>query len=88
MEHQHTKQITDQLARTSGHILSIKRMVEEGRDCPDVLIQLSAVRSAIERAARLVLEDHLESCIQTAATTGIAEQEWQQLKKALDTFIR
>lgn len=88
MAHQHTKQIADQLARTAGHVTSIKRMVEDGRSCPDVLIQLSAVRSAIERAARLVLEDHLESCIHTAATTGMAEQEWQLLKEALDTFVR
>jgi len=88
MAHQHTKRIADQLARTAGHVTSIKQMVEEGRPCPDVLLQLSTVRAAIDRAARLVLEDHLESCMRTAAATGMAEQEWQHLKGALDTFIR
>lgn len=88
MAHQQTKQIADQLARTAGHVTSIKRMAEEGRSCPDVLIQLSAVRAAIERAARLVFEDHLESCLHLAVEAGTAEQEWQNLKRALDTFIQ
>lgn len=86
--HQKTKQVTDQLARTAGHVASIKRMVEDGRSCPEVLIQLAAVRSAIDRAAKLVLEDHVESCLRGAASNGMADEEWERLKKALDSFIR
>lgn len=86
--HQKSKQVTDQLARTAGHVASIKRMVEDGRSCPDVLIQLAAVRSAIDRAAKLVLEDHVESCLRGAASNGMADEEWERLKKALDSFIR
>ncbi|MBO0782766.1 MAG: metal-sensing transcriptional repressor [Ktedonobacteraceae bacterium] len=85
--HQQTKTITAQLARTAGHVTSIKRMVEEGRPCPDILIQLSAVRAAIERAARLVLEDHLDSCLRHAQTGEMTDQEWDHLKRALDSFI-
>jgi CsoR family transcriptional regulator, copper-sensing transcriptional repressor len=85
--HQHTKQVTDQLARTAGHVASIKRMVAEGRPCPDVLIQLAAVRAAIDRASKLVLEDHLESCVRGAAANGMADEEWASLKAALDRFI-
>jgi DNA-binding FrmR family transcriptional regulator len=87
-QHQHTKAVTDQLSRTAGHILSIKRMVEDERPCPDVLIQLAAVRAAVDRAARLVLEDHLESCVRGAARNGMADDEWRRLKEALDRFIR
>ncbi len=86
--HQHTKAVADQLARTTGHVQSVKRMVEEGRACPDVLIQLAAVRSAIDRASKLVLEDHIESCLRGAAANGLADEEWARLKQALDTFIR
>ena len=86
--HQNTKAIVDQLARTAGHVTSVKRMVEEGRSCPDVLIQLAAVRSSIDRASKLVLEDHLESCLRGAATNGLADEEWTRLKEALDRFIR
>jgi CsoR family transcriptional regulator, copper-sensing transcriptional repressor len=86
--HQHTKAVADQLARTAGHVQSIKRMVEEGRPCPEVLLQIAAVRSALDRAARLVLEDHVESCLRGAASGGAAEAEWTSLKQALDSFIR
>lgn len=87
-QHQHTKAISNQLARTAGHVTAIKRMVDEGQPCSDVLIQLGAVRAAIDRAARLVLEDHVESCLRGAAENGLADDEWARLKKALDTFIR
>lgn len=86
--HQHTKAVADQLARTAGHVSSIKRMVEDGRPCTDVLLQLSAVRASIDRAARLVLEDHVESCLRGAVDNGMADEEWARLKAALDTFIR
>ncbi len=86
--HQKTKQVADQLARTAGHVTSIKRMVESGRSCPEVLIQLAAVRAAIDRASKLVLEDHVESCLRGAATNGMADDEWERLKRALDSFIR
>lgn len=87
-QHQHTRAVANQLARTAGHVTSIKRMVEDGRPCPEVLIQLAAVRAAIDRASKLVLEDHLESCLRNAADQGLADEEWGRLKAALDTFIR
>jgi DNA-binding FrmR family transcriptional regulator len=86
--HQHTKAVSDQLARSAGHLTAIKRMLEEGRSCSDVLIQLAAVRAAVDRAARLVLEDHVESCLRGAAANGLADEEWGLLKEALDKFIR
>ena len=86
--HQHTKAVADQLARAAGHVLSVKRMVEEGRDCPEVLVQLAAVRAALDRAAKLVLADHVESCLRGAALNGAADDEWVRLKAALDSFIR
>lgn len=87
-EHKQTKAVIDQLARTAGHVSSIKRMVEGGRSCPDVLIQLAAVRASIDRASKIVLEDHVESCLRGAASNGMADEEWERLKEALDRFIR
>lgn len=86
--HQHTKAVADQLARTAGHVTAIKRMVEDGRACAEVLLQLAAVRAALDRTSRLVLEDHIESCLRGAATNGVADEEWGRLKEALDRFIR
>lgn len=87
--HRQTKAVVDQLARTAGHVTSIRRMVEEGRPCPDVLVQLAAVKSALNRVARLVLEDHIESCLlRAAANEETVEEEWGRLKAALDRSLQ
>ena len=46
--HTQTKAVINRLARAIGHLESVKRMVEDGRDCAEVLIQLAAVRSALD----------------------------------------
>ena len=66
---------------------SIKRMVEEGRDCSDVLIQLAAVRSAINNVGKLILNDHIEHCIVEAVEKDDHEA-LQRLKSAIDQFLK
>lgn len=85
--HQQTRAVLNRLARTEGHVRAIRRMVEEGRPCTDVLIQLAAVRSAVDKVSRIVLEDHLETCLHQAVATGTTETEWHSLKAALDRFL-
>ena len=58
-----TKKISNRLARAIGHLESIKKMVEDDRDCSEVLIQLSAVRSAINNIGKVILQDHIQHCI-------------------------
>ena len=90
-EHSHrhvkTKTVINRLSRVEGHIRAIKRMLEEDRPCPEVLIQLAAVKSAIHKASQIVLEDHIQSCMTEAVAKGTSEEEWQSLKKALDKYI-
>lgn len=50
--------------------------------------RLAAVGSAIQRTARVVLEDHIESCLRQAVENGTMEKEWHDLKTALDRYIR
>ena len=85
--HRQTKQVINRLARIEGHVRAVKGMVRDERSCPDVLIQLAAVRSAVEHVSRIVLADHVESCRRGAAATGAADVEWERLKEALDRFI-
>lgn len=85
--HKHTKEVVARLARIEGHVRAVKGMVEQGRACPDVLIQLAAIRAAVEQTSKVVLSDHVESCLRGAAATGAADQEWESLKQALDRFI-
>ena len=58
--HENTKAVLNRLARAIGHLESVKKMVEDGRDCSEVLIQLSAVRSAINNIGKVILEDHIQ----------------------------
>jgi CsoR family transcriptional regulator, copper-sensing transcriptional repressor len=87
-QHQQTKAVINRLSRIEGHVKAIKRMVEEDKDCPDVLIQLAAVKAAIEKTAQVVLEDHIESCLTKAASHGQTEAEWASMKEALHKYIR
>ncbi len=85
--HGKTQLVINRLSRVEGHIRAVKRMLEEERPCPEVLIQLAAVKSAIQKASQIVLEDHIQSCLTEAVAKGATEEEWQSLKKALDKYI-
>lgn len=85
--HKHTKAIINRLSRIEGHIRAIKSMLKEERPCPDVLIQLAAVKSAIIKASQLVLEDHMESCLYKATRASAPEKEWESLKEALGKYV-
>lgn len=85
--HRQTASVINRLSRIEGHVRAIKRMVKEAKPCPDVLIQLAAVRSAVQKTAQVVLEDHIESCLSQAAIKGTIDQEWHSLKEALDKYI-
>jgi DNA-binding FrmR family transcriptional regulator len=85
--HGKTHLVINRLSRIEGHVRAIKRMIEEEKPCPDILIQLAAVRSAVKKTAQVVLEDHIESCLGQAAVNGDVSQEWQSLKEALDKYV-
>ncbi len=85
-QHRHRRQVINRLARAEGHLGAVKRMVEEGASCSDVLLQIAAVRGALDQVARIVLNDHLESCLR--GTEGEeADAAWAEFKKALDRYI-
>lgn len=85
--HQHTKAVINRLARASGHLESVKRMVEEGKDCSDVLIQLSAVIAALNNTGKVILKDHIAHCIVDAVETG-DQSAIENLNKAIDGLIK
>lgn len=90
-EHVHSeeslRQILNRLSRLEGHIRGVKTMVQEHRPCPDVLIQVAAVRGGLDKVARMILDEHLSQCISRAVAEGNIESEVEALRKALDRFI-
>ncbi|WP_414562424.1 MULTISPECIES: metal-sensing transcriptional repressor [unclassified Anabaena] len=81
------RRIVNRLSRIEGHIRGIKTMVQQNSPCPDVLLQIAAVRGALDKVARIVLDEHLTECIARAAQEGNMEAEIEQLKAALDRFL-
>ena len=85
--HENQKAVVNRLARAIGHLEKVKRMVEEGYDCSEVLIQLAAVRSALENAGKEILKEHISHCIVEAVESG-DESALFDLCDAIDKFIK
>ena len=83
-DHTQTKTVVNRLSRAIGHLESVKRMVEEGRDCTEVLVQLAAVRAALSSTAKIILKDHIEHCI---AGVESGDRALEELNEAIDKFI-
>jgi DNA-binding FrmR family transcriptional regulator len=84
--HTQTKAVINRLSRAIGHLESVKRMVEDGRDCSEVLIQLAAVKAALTNTGKVILKDHIEHCIIDAVETGDFDAI-EELNKAIDRFM-
>ena len=85
--HENTQAVLNRLSRAIGHLESVKKMVEDGRDCSEVLIQIAAVRSAISNIGKVILQDHIQHCIVDAVERD-DEQALDSLCQAIDKFIK
>lgn len=81
------KAVVNRLAKAIGHLEAVKRMVEKDADCSEVLIQLAAVRSAINNTGKVVLKNHMNHCIVEAVEEHDMEAI-EQLNKAIDQFMK
>ncbi len=91
-DHGHThdpkevKAIVNRLAKAIGHLESVKHMVEDGRDCAEVLVQLAAVKAAIGNTGKLILKQHITHCIVDAVETG-DDEAIEKLNHAIDRLM-
>ncbi len=85
--HKKREDVIKRLARIEGHLRGVRRMVEEDKSCPEVLLQLAAVRAALDKVSRLVFEDHVETCVSKAIKEGTGESAVAELKEALARFL-
>ena len=84
--HENQKLVSNRLARAIGHLQKVKRMVDESEDCSEVLIQLAAVRAALESTGKVILQDHIRHCIVDAVEEG-DEQAITDLCAAIDKIM-
>ena len=85
--HTQTKAVLNRLSRAQGHLESVRKMVERGEDCAEVLVQLAAVISALNSTGRVILKDHIAHCLVDAGESGDNEAV-ESLNQAIDRFMR
>lgn len=85
--HENTKAVLNRMNRAIGHMEAVRTMIEDDRDCSEVLVQIAAVRSAINNIGKIILEDHISHCLVDAVETG-DEQVIRDLNDAIDKFVK
>ena len=80
--------VTKRLKRIEGQIRGLIRMVEEGKDCEDVLIQIGSAKAALHKAGQFILEKHLAHCLIDDVREGKEEEAVKKLSSALEQFSR
>ncbi len=79
--------IAKRLAKIAGHAESLKRFWADGRECDEMLTQVSAVRAALDQVGKIILQHHIEHCVAEAIERGQAAEAVRDLKKSLDRLI-
>lgn len=81
-----SKQILNRLKRAEGQMRGIQKMIDEGQDCFDIVTQLSAVRSSIDRTMGLVIAENITDCFENPVVDEVEQQE--RLQHALEMIIK
>ncbi len=76
------------LRKISGQVAALERMIDDDRYCVDVLLQVAAVRGALDKAGKLLLEDHVGTCVSQAMKSGRPKEREQKVAELMDVFSR
>ncbi|KRL93846.1 metal-sensitive transcriptional regulator [Levilactobacillus hammesii] len=80
-----SNQLKNRLRRADGQLQGILKMVDEGRECKDILTQLAAVRSGVERMMGVVVAENVKQCV---AEDQLTETQQVELQDALDLVVK
>jgi len=81
-------ELQNRLSRIEGHIRGVKEMLSEHRDCESLLIQLAAIRGAINQVTVKLLEEHIRMCVASGVASGEGMMTLDRLKRSLATIVR
>jgi DNA-binding FrmR family transcriptional regulator len=82
------EEVRKRLKRVAGQIAGIERMVDEDRYCVDVLLQVAAVRAALDGVGKVILRSHVETCVADALVSGRAKERNEKLEEIMEVFSR
>lgn len=83
MKPEHKNSSINRLKTVRGHLDAVLAMVEEERYCPDVMKQVSALQASLERVNRILLQNHLETCVTEAVAEGRTAQIVDELMETM-----
>jgi DNA-binding FrmR family transcriptional regulator len=88
MQEETKRRAKGRLRRIAGQVAGIERMIDEDRYCVDVLLQVAAVRAALDKVGKVVLESHVETCVANALASGDRGERDQKISELMDVFSR
>ena len=80
------KKFAHRLRRIAGQVAAVERMIDEDAYCVDTLMQIAAATGALDKVGRLVLENHLKTCVRDAMENGDDEDRDQNLEELIGIF--
>lgn len=80
------KNVINRLKTIKGHIAGVERMIDEGKDCNDVLLQIAAIKSSVHKVGLVIMEESAMDCLVTDETTGMVDKE--EMEKVIKTLIQ
>ena len=82
------RKVRSRLKRVEGQIAALQRMVDDDDGCVDLLVQISAARGALGAEGKVVLGNHIETCVSEAFAHGSDAERKKQVKELMDVFGR
>lgn len=79
---------TARLSRIEGQIKGVKRMIDDGEYCIDIITQIQAARSALQSVSKLILEKHLKHCVTAALEENDVDEIDDKLKEIMSIIKR
>ena len=79
-------QLRARLARIEGQVRGVSKMVDEDRYCVDVLLQISAARAALAKVSKLLLESHIQTCVQGAFSSDKPKERAAKIEELVRVF--
>ncbi len=83
---EYDKQVKNRLKRIEGQLKGVLNMMEQGKDCRDIVTQLSAARSAIDRTMGVIVSTNLEQCVRESIEKG--ENTENLVKEAVELLVK
>ncbi|MCU0669858.1 MAG: metal-sensitive transcriptional regulator [Myxococcota bacterium] len=81
-------QARKRIRRIAGQVAAIERMIDADRYCVDVLLQVAAVRAALDGVGKLLLQNHVEHCVADAITSGRPKERQEKIAELMEVFSR